>query len=126
MRSALSDICQCRLVSQGPTWAPPCWTFRATEDPPCPSPGLGKMQPLDLYNLNCCGCVSVFLGGPACSPLPCPVLHYSIFLHRLATMVPLGPLHGACRTLLISLLLGCCLLPPGKATQVGRAVLGDG
>nr|XP_019600434.1 PREDICTED: intercellular adhesion molecule 3 isoform X1 [Rhinolophus sinicus] len=35
----------------------------------------------------------------------------------LATMVPLGPLHGACRTLLISLLLGCCLLPPDVQGQ---------
>lgn len=32
-------------------------------------------------------------------------------------MVPLGPLHGACCRLLISLLLVCCLLPPGAQGQ---------
>lgn len=35
-------------------------------------------------------------------------------------MVPLGPLCKACRTLLISLLLVCCLLPPGKGSQGGE------
>lgn len=97
---------------------PPLWTLWATEHPLCPSPGRGKKQPLDFCNCNHCGCASV----PRVPRLLPTALHLikATSSCRLATMSPSGLLRGACRTTLISLLLVCCLLPPGEASQPGE------